>query len=68
VVSFNYSYVDFKPLCNVVRYHMGEDPKYIKIIKIPSLDSIFVQVYYEKLVMTHDNQFLVISHNRILQW
>lgn len=51
-----------------VRYHMDEDPKCIKVIKIPSLDSKGVPVHYDRLAVSPDNQLLAVTHGSTLQW
>lgn len=47
---------------------MDEDPKCIKVIKIPSLDSKGVPVHYDRLAVSPDNQILAVTHGTTLQW
>lgn len=47
---------------------MDEDPKCIKVIKIPSLDSKGVPVHYDRLAVSPDNQLLAVTHGSTLQW
>jgi WD40 repeat protein len=51
-----------------VRYHMDEDPKCIKVMKIPSVDSKGVPVHYDKLAVSPDNQILAVTFGTTLQW
>lgn len=47
---------------------MDEDPKCIKVMKIPSLDSKGVPVHYDKLAVSPDNQILAVTFGTTLQW
>lgn len=47
---------------------MDEDPKCIKVMKIPSLDSKGVPVLYDRLAVSPDNQILAVTHGSTLQW
>lgn len=51
-----------------VRYHMDEDPKCIKVMKIPFLDAKGVPVHYDRLAVSPDNQILAVTHGSTLQW
>lgn len=47
---------------------MDEDPKCIKVMKIPLLDSKGVPVHYDRLAVSPDNQILAVTHGSTLQW
>jgi WD40 repeat protein len=51
-----------------VRYHMDEDPKCIKVFKIPTLDSKGNPVLYDRLAVSPDNQILAVTYGTTLQW
>lgn len=47
---------------------MDEDPKCIKVFKIPTLDSKGNPVLYDRLAVSPDNQILAVTYGTTLQW
>lgn len=51
-----------------VRYHLDEDPKTLKVLPIPLLDSNGATLQYDRLSLSSDGKILAATHGSTLQW
>ena len=54
--------------CFVVRYHLDEDPKTLKVFPIPLRDSSGTTLHYDRLTISPDGKILAATHGSTLQW
>lgn len=52
----------------IVRYHLDEDPKTIKVFQIPLRDANGSALYYEHINVSPDGKILSATHGSTLQW
>lgn len=65
---FNAVCADFLYPFSVVRYHLDEDPKTLKVFPIPLLDSNGATLQYDRLGLSSDGKILAATHGSTLQW
>lgn len=65
---FNVVCADFLFLFSVVRYHLDEDPKTLKVFPIPLQDSNGAPLQYDQLSLSSDGKILAATHGSTLQW
>lgn len=52
----------------LVRYHLDEDPKTLKVFPIPLQDSNGTTLNYDRLSISPDGRILAVTHGPLLQW
>ncbi|THG09104.1 hypothetical protein TEA_014884 [Camellia sinensis var. sinensis] len=52
----------------MVRYHLDEDPKTLKVFPIPLHDSSGTTLHYDHLSISPDGRMLAATHGSTLQW
>lgn len=52
----------------LVRYHLDEDPKTLKVFPIPLKDSNGTTLNYDRLSISPDGRILAVTHGPLLQW
>lgn len=52
----------------LVRYHLDEDPKTLKVFPVPLKDSNGSTLNYDRLSISPDGRILAVTHGPLLQW
>ncbi|CAN6466567.1 unnamed protein product [Victoria cruziana] len=52
----------------LVRYHLNEDPKTLKVFSIPLLDAKGAALHYDRLSVSPDGKIVAVTHGSTLQW